>query len=301
MRVLISGSSGFIGQALTDTLLAHGHEPIALKRTTGKVSSHTVVWEPIARGTWDSDIGDVDAVVNLAGANLAARRWSADFQKIIRESRITGTTQLCCHLASLNRRPSVLISASATGYYGHRGDEVLTEDSTPGRGFLCELCHEWESASAPAKDAGIRVVNPRIGVVLARHGGALAKMLPIFRLGLGGKLGSGKQWMSWVTLSDLLEIILRAISDQTLSGPVNAVAPNPVTNTEFTRQLGHVLRRPALLPAPAFALRVALGPMADEALLSSARVQPQKLQGVRHNFQHSDVAAALQSVLTAQK
>lgn len=300
MRVLITGSSGLVGRALSAKLVADGHQPVALQRSRVIGSPESSMWEPIRSGAWDSDIGYVDAVVHLAGENLAAHRWTPGFKRRIRDSRIIGTSQLCRHLASLNRRPRVLIAASAIGYYGDRGDDILTEESSPGNGFLAQVCREWEAACKPAHDAGIRVVNLRSGMILSRNGGALAKVLPLFKLGLGARLGSGRQWMSWIALDDLLEVIVRALSDSALTGPVNAVAPNPVTNREYTRTLGKVLKRPALLAVPAFALRLTMGEMADDMLLASARVVPQRLTEIAHSFRYADISSTLTHMISAE-
>ena len=297
MRVLISGSNGLIGRALTAHLNKGGHKTVLLRRAEDINSSEHVMWEPIHRQTWEQDIGQVDAVVHLAGENIAARRWTRRVKQRIRESRILGTEQLCHHLGTLTEKPGVLVTASAVGYFGDRGDELLTEKSTPGTGFLADVCRDWEAACQPAAQAGIRVVNPRFGMVLAGNGGALAKLLPIFRLGLGGRLGNGSQWTSWITLEDLMGVIERALVDSSLKGPVNTVSPNPVTNREFTRILGQVLHRPAVLTLPAALLRMAKGEMVDSLLLASARVMPDRLLEIGFPFRHPDLERALKSTI----
>jgi len=258
------------------------------------------MWEPIRRGTWANDVGPVDAVVHLAGENIAGRRWTHEVKRRIRESRVVGTEQLCRHLATLDPRPKVLVAASAVGYYGNRGDDVLTESAPSGSGFLAEVCRDWEDSCRFAAEAGIRVVNIRIGMVLAAKGDALASLLPLFKLGLGGKLGSGRQWMSWISLDDLIEIILRALTDKTLAGPVNAVAPNPLTNYEFTKALGRILKRPTVFGVPAFALRLAVGEMADALLLASTRVVSHKLDEIGHRYRYPDIQAALGGIMLTE-
>jgi uncharacterized protein (TIGR01777 family) len=300
MRVLISGSSGLVGRALTEKLRADSHETVGLPRTR-VTGSDKPYWEPIRAGTWNTEIGPVDAVVHLAGENVASRRWSQSQKQRIYNSRVTGTGQLCEHLAGLEKRPEVLVCASATGIYGDRGDQVLIEESAPGEGFLADVCHDWEAACGPASEAGIRVVNLRIGMVLAPGGGALTRLLQLFKAGLGGRLGSGRQYMSWITLDDLLGVILFALTRTDLGGPVNAVAPQPATNREFTRTLGRILHRPTLFPVPAFALRLAVGEMAHEMLLASARVVPRRLLDNDFRFHHADLETALRATIPAQK
>jgi uncharacterized protein (TIGR01777 family) len=243
----------------------------------------------------------ITAAVHLSGANLAGQRWSSAFKQEISASRLTPTRTLSALLAGLRSKPAVLVCASAIGIYGSRGDERLTEDSSPGTGFLPELCLAWEEAARPAAEAGIRVVHARFGVVLSSQGGALAQMLPIFRMGLGGRLGSGTQWISWIALPDVIRAIEFALQTANLSGPLNVVAPNPVTNLEFTRVLGHVLHRPAVLPAPAFALRMAFGEMADATILASERVMPARLTAAGFIFEHPELEAGLRAVLPPAK
>lgn len=297
MRVLVSGSNGLIGCALTAHLNKGGHETVALRRTKDAHPSEHQMWEPIHRQTWEQDIGPVDAVVHLAGENIAARRWTPHVKQRIRDSRILGTEQLCYHLASLTQKPGVLVAASAVGYYGDRGDEILTENSAPGTGFLADVCRDWEAACLPAAQAGIRVVNLRFGMVLAKNGGVLAKLLPFYGLGLGGRLGNGNQWTSWISLGDLVRVIERALFDGSLKGPVNAVSPNPLTNREFTRILGRVLHRPAVFTLPAALLRAAKGDMVDSLLLASARVKPSRLLEIGFQFRHPDLETALKGTI----
>jgi hypothetical protein len=297
MRVLVSGSNGLVGHALTAHLNKGGHETVALRRAKVALPSDHLMWEPIRRQTWEQDIGPVDAVVHLAGENIAAHRWTRNVKQRIHDSRILGTEQLCRYLANLTEKPGVLVAASAVGYYGDRGDEFLTEKSAPGTGFLADVCRDWEAACLPAAQAGIRVVNLRIGMVLAQNRGVLAKLLPIFRLGLGGRLGGGNQWTSWIALEDLIGVIERALFDSSLKGPVNAVSPNPVTNREFTQILGRVLHRPAVFVLPAALLRAAKGEMADSLLLASARVKPSRLLEIGFQFRHPDLGTALKSTI----
>jgi uncharacterized protein (TIGR01777 family) len=239
----------------------------------------------------------LDAVIHLSGANLAASRWTAGYRREIVSSRVDSALALAGALAALPRPPRTFLAASAIGFYGDRGDERLDENSPSGRGFLAEMCRAWEAACLAAADAGIRVVHLRFGVALAAHDGALAKMLPLFRLGLGGRLGPGKQWMSWIALDDLIAAVLFLLDSSDVTGPVNLTSPHPVTNAEFTRVLGRVLHRPAVLPAPAFALRLMLGPMADEALMLSTRVVPAKLLDAGFRFAHPEIEGALRAVM----
>ncbi len=296
LNVLISGSTGLVGSALVPFLTTGGHRVTRLVRTPrpGEVS---VQWDP-ASGVLDvGALGEVDTVVHLAGENIASGRWTEATKARIMESRRQGTRLLAESLARLEPRPRVLVSASAIGFYGDRGAELLQEDSAAGTGFLAEVCREWEAATAPAAQSGIRVVNLRIGVVLTAAGGALAKLLPPFRLGAGGRVGDGEQYMSWIALDDLLGVILHAIRTEGLRGPVNAAAPTPVTNQEFTKTLGRVLGRPTILPIPATAARLAFGEMADEMLLSSTRVEPVRLEATRYAFRFLDLEGALRHTL----
>lgn len=297
MRILITGSSGFIGSSLVPFLTAGGHEVVRMMRrgTPGANGSH--VWDP-DRGIIDpAALEGFDAVVHLAGESLATGRWTADKKDRIRRSRIAPTRLLSETLARLENRPKVLVSASAIGYYGDRGDDRLTERSHSADSFLADVCRSWEYSTGPAGEAGIRVVNLRFGIVLGQAGGALAKMLTPFRLGAGGRLGSGRQYMSWVSVDDAIGAIDHALSNGELSGAVNVTAPRPVTNQEFTRTLGRVLSRPTLFPMPAFAARQAFGEMADALLLASARVQPDRLVATGYRFRHPELEPALRHLL----
>ncbi|HYK91395.1 MAG TPA: TIGR01777 family oxidoreductase [Acidobacteriota bacterium] len=298
MRILVSGASGLIGSALLPHLAARGHETSRLVRASSKARVAGVVWDPSAGVLDATSLEGFDAVVHLAGENIAGGRWTADKKRKILESRSKGTQLLGGTLSRLAQPPRVLVSASAIGFYGDRGPDVMREDSPPGKGFLPEVCTAWEAATRPAALKGIRVVTLRIGIVLSTAGGALKQMLPPFRLGLGGKIGSGRQFMSWITLDDLVGVLHHSIENDSLSGAVNAVAPNPVTNIEFTRTLGHTLSRPTILPLPAFAARLVLGEMADELLLSSTRVEPAKLIAADFHFEHSELEPALRHVLS---
>jgi hypothetical protein len=297
MKVLVSGSSGLVGGALVRKLKGNGSDVGRLVRTTSTGNPLDVPWQP--GELLDPElISGFDAVVHLAGHNLAGR-WNGQMKREIRESRLLGTATIARAVTSAFRacgRPSVLVSASAIGYYGNRGSELLTESSSNGTGFLAELCRDWEAAASPAVEAGVRLVLPRLGVVLSGKGGALARLLPIFRLGLGGRVGNGRQYWSWITLEDVVGAIKFAIDNPTLSGPVNLTSPNAVTNAAFTAALARALRRPALLPVPAFALRLALGEMADEALLASQRVQPEKLLKADFRFTHPQLDEALERI-----
>lgn len=297
MRVLIAGASGLVGTAVADALRAAGHTVQRLVRPGKRLHPGEVRWNPVAGDLDRAAAESADAVVHLAGASIAGGRWNAEVKKLLRASRVDATRNLVTGLLQLHNRPSVLVSASAVGYYGSRGDELLTEECAPGRDFLAELARDWEKEAARAADFGIRTVMLRFGVILARHGGALQRMLLPFKLGLGGRLGSGSQWMSWVTLPEAVALIRYALDTPALQGPVNAVAPNPATNAEFTRILAKVLRRPAIFPVPAFALRLLLGEMADALLLSSQRVVPWKLQDRGYRFRDPELEAALRALL----
>jgi len=295
MKVAITGSTGLIGSALRPRLAAD-HTVIAVVR--GPAGEGQISWDPANDRLDPADLEGVDAVVHLAGAGLASKRWTEAQKRTLVDSRVQGTGLLARTLAGLDRRPDVLLSASAVGYYGDRGAEELTEASPPGEGYLADLCQRWEQATAPAEEAGIRVVHLRSGIVLSPSGGALAKQLPLFRLGLGGRLGSGRQFMSWVVLDDEVEAIRFALETPALRGAANLTAPNPVTNAEFTAALGRVLRRPAVLPVPAVALRLVLGSqLADEAILAGQRVLPRALLDAGYRFAQPDVEAGLRSVL----
>ncbi|HIQ23087.1 MAG TPA: TIGR01777 family protein [Planctomycetes bacterium] len=300
LRIAVTGSSGLIGSALVPFLTTGGHSVQRLVRgRSGEHEGH-VVWDPETGQLQADRLQPLDAVIHLAGENLAAGRWTAERKERIRASRVEATRRLCQSLARLLRPPRVLVVASAIGYYGDRGDELLDETSRPGRGFLADLCRDWEAASRPARSAGIRVVVARFGLVLSPRGGSLAKMLTPFRFGLGGRLGGGGQFWSWISLDDVLGALLHAIMTDELEGPVNFVAPEPVTNAQFTRTLARVLRRPAVLPVPAWALRIALGEMAREMVLPSARVVPRKLEQTGYPFRHRKLEWPLRHLLGRQ-
>lgn len=296
LRFLVSGASGLVGRALVPFLRSQGHEVVRLVRGRA-VAADEISWDPV-RGVLDlAHVRPFDAVVHLAGANVAAGRWTAARRDEIRTSRVLGTRTLVTALDRLRHRPFVLVTASATGFYGAGGDARLYEDARRGGGFLAEVCEAWEREAAVARGFGIRVAKLRTGVVLTPAGGALAKLLPLFSAGLGGRIGSGRQWMSWISIDDLLGAIYHAVLDQRCNGPVNAVAPEPATNAEFTATLARVLGRPALLPVPAAALRAAFGAMAEETLLASARVLPGKLDEAQFYFRHERLEMALRHVL----
>ncbi len=297
MKVLLTGSHGLVGSRLTKSLEAEGHEVRPLVRYATGYGAKEIEWSPERYSIALSRIEGFDVAVHLAGESIAEGRWTDEKKHRIRESRTKGTQLLSEALAGLSSPPHTFLSASAIGFYGDRGDEVLTESSTPGSGFLPEVCVEWERATLDAAQKGVRTVNMRFGIILDKNGGALAKMLPPFRMGVGGKFGSGKQWMSWIVLDDVIEAIKFAISEATLAGPVNYVAPNAVTNAEFTKTLGKVLSRPTLLPLPAFAARLAFGEMADALLLASQRVEPARLNEAGYQFRYSQLEPALREIL----
>jgi hypothetical protein len=296
MRIAIAGASGLIGGALVPRLEAAGHEVMRLVRRAPRAKGE-LRWDPDA-GTIDaSALEGADAVLNLSGENIAERRWSEARKALLRSSRLGPTRLLASTLAGLARKPKVLVSASAMGAYGDRGDAWVSEKDAPGDDFLGRLSVEWEQAATPAAAAGIRVVHPRIGIVLSPRGGALGKMLLPFKAGLGGVLGKGTQYMSWIAIDDVASAFLHLVERDDLSGPVNVVAPEPVTNAVFTRTLGRVLGRPTVAPAPAFALRLAFGEMADAALLSSTRVKPERLLASGYLFRFPELEGALRHVL----
>jgi uncharacterized protein (TIGR01777 family) len=292
MKIALTGSSGLVGSALVSSLQSAGHEVVRLKRPEQ--------WDPDS-GTIDSSVlSGSDAVVHLAGENIASGRWTAARKQRIHDSRVNGTKLIAETISRIDPPPRVLVSASATGYYGNRGSEVLREESPSGRGFLSEVCRQWEAATGAATRKGVRVVHLRTGLVLSTHGGALGKMLLPFKFGLGGKIGSGNQYWSWISLDDVCGIIVHCIQAAGLHGPVNTVSPSPVTNLQFTKTLGRVLGRPTLFPLPAFAARLAFGEMADALLLSSARVEPAKLIASRFVFKHKELEPTLQYLLDNQ-
>jgi hypothetical protein len=329
MRIVIAGSSGLVGSALTNSLARDGHTVVRLQRSgsganaeksrnrggrhqekhkisqgseAGKIIS--VTWNPNTCDLEGEPFGEerdkiegADAVVNLAGASIAEERWSAERKAILRSSRIHTTRELVCALEKLEDGPKTLISASAIGYYGNRGDEVLSEESTAGDDFLARLAQEWEAEAVKAEALGLRVVRLRFGVILAKHGGALPQMMRVFKFGLGGRIGSGQQWMSWITLEDTVSVIRKVLENRAVTGAVNVVAPQPVRNAAFAQALGHAMHRPAILPAPAFALEFALGEMAEALLLAGQRVVPSRLAQLGHRFSQPELRAALASVL----
>jgi uncharacterized protein (TIGR01777 family) len=329
MKIVIAGSSGLVGSALTNSLARDGHTVVRLQRSgsganaeksrnrggrhqekhkisqgseAGKIIS--VTWNPNTCDLEGEPFGEerdkiegADAVVNLAGASIAEERWSAERKAILRSSRIHTTRELVCALEKLEDGPKTLISASAIGYYGNRGDEVLSEESKAGDDFLARLAQEWEAEAVKAEALGLRVVRLRFGVILAKHGGALPQMMRVFKFGLGGRIGSGQQWMSWITLEDVVSVIRKVLENRAVSGAVNVVAPQPVRNAEFAQALGDAMHRPAILPAPAFALEFALGEMAEALLLAGQRVAPSRLAQLGHRFSQPELRAALASVL----
>jgi uncharacterized protein (TIGR01777 family) len=295
MHVLISGATGLLGSALIPELEGGGHRVILLSRS--RSSGDTIHWDP-SSGTLDpSRLEGVDAVVHLAGESIAEGRWTPEKKRRIAESRRQGTRLLAETLAGLPGPPEVMVSASAVGYYGDRGNELLREESEPGSDFLAEVCKAWEAAADPAREAGIRVVHPRMGIVLSTKGGALGRTLPVFKLGVGGRIGSGRQWWSWVTLDDVAGAIIHALTERSVEGPVNVGSPNPLTNAEYTKVLGRVLNRPAVFPLPAPAARLVLGEVADALLLASQRVEPAKLKETGYEFRHPELGGALRHLL----
>jgi uncharacterized protein (TIGR01777 family) len=299
MKILVTGSSGLVGTTLVPALLRGGHTICRLVRPESREAGGGIAakWNP-ATGELGEAAAGAEAVVHLAGASIASGRWTAEKKALLRSSRVDATRQLVGALSQLKPVPAVLISAAAIGYYGSRGEETLTEESAPGNDFLAELAKDWEAEAVKAEALGMRVVRLRFGVILAKHGGALPRMLLPFRLGAGGRIGSGQQWMSWLSLNEAVAMIWFALVNRAVSGAVNAVAPQPVRNAEFTRILAKALHRPAIFPAPAFALRWLLGEMADALLLSSQRVAPEKLKQLGYRFLHADLSSAFSAVLS---
>ena len=296
MRVLVSGSTGLVGSQLVPLLKSRGHTVVRLVRGAPEAGEESVRWDPAAGALAAEDLHGIDAAVHLAGESIS-KRWTPARKRRLRDSRVDGTRLLCETLARVEPRPEVLVSMSAVGCYGDRGGEELTEESPRGGGFLAEIAGDWEAATGAAAGAGMRVVLTRLGVVLTPRGGALAKMLPAFRLGLGGRLGSGDQFISWISLEDALRGICFALETGSLSGPVNLVAPSPVTNRAFTAALAKALRRPALAPVPAPLLELALGEMARELLLASTKARPRALLESGFSFRHTDIDDTLADLL----
>ena len=331
MKVVITGSSGLVGSALTDSLVRDGHTVVRLVRSgatkerskgnserrqkekdgsaqkgdRGKIIA--VAWNPNTCdlegepfGADQEKLEGSDAAVNLAGASIAGESWSEERKAVLRSSRVHITRELVCSLEKLEDGPKALVSASAIGYYGNRGDEVLTEESKPGGDFLARLAQEWEAEAVKAEALGMRVARLRFGIILAKHGGALPQMMRPFRFGVGGRIGSGQQWMSWITLQDTIAVIRKVLENRAVNGAVNVVAPQPVRNADFARELGRAMHRPAILPTPAFALKFALGEMAEALLVASQRVAPSRLEQLGHRFLLRDLSSALASVLGEQ-
>ena len=297
MRVLVSGPTGLVGSALSDSLARGGDEVVGLTRSAPEPGAAAVRWDPAAGELGAAGLEGLDAVVHLAGENVTHGRWTAARKERIRASRVEGTRLLSEALAACERKPATLVSASAIGYYGDRGDEICVEETAPADDFLARVAVDWERSTAAAAAAGIRVVNLRIGVVLSPRGGMLARVGPLFRLGLGGRVGSGRQYLSWITVEDLVGVIEETLKSSPLSGPVNAVAPGPVTNLEFTRTMGRLLRRPALLPLPAPVVKLVWAEMGETLLLASTRVEPARLTAAGYAFRHPDIDTALGQLL----
>ncbi len=297
MKILVTGSHGLVGSALVPTLANAGHTVIRMVRPPMKPGEKEILWNPQTGFVEKEKLEGFDAVVHLAGENISTGRWTAGKKARIRDSRVKGTQLLAKTLAGLKHKPKILASASAIGFYGNRGTEVMSERNSPGSGFLAGVCVEWEAATEPARQAGINVVHLRFGVILSSKGGALAKMLPPFKLGLGGKVGSGFQYMSWISITDVVGAVMHVLKSKELSGPLNIVSQQPVTNLEFTKALGRVLSRPTVFPLPAFAARLAFGEMANELLLSSTGVIPSRLIRSGFTLQHNNIEEALQRML----
>ena len=296
MKAVVTGATGFIGKHLCDLF----DEPVILTRNPSRLPAELAhhaafEWDPMAGPAPAAAFDGVEAVFHLAGEPVAEGRWSAAKKAAIRESRTVGTANLVASITALEDRPNVLVSASAVGFYGSRGDEVLTEDSVPADGFLADVCRDWEASAAKAEECGVRTAYVRIGLVLGKNGGALEKMLPIFKLGAGGPLGSGKHWMPWIHVEDLARLFVYAATQADIRGPLNGAAPNPVTNKEFTKLLAKAVKRPAIFPAPAFALRLALGEFAD-VLLASQRVVPRAPIDAGFEFKYNRLQAALAEI-----
>jgi uncharacterized protein (TIGR01777 family) len=294
-RILVSGASGPIGSALLLTFRSGGAEIVRLTRAKPGSVENTIQWDPAQPISPDA-VSGFDAVIHLAGEGIVGR-WSDEKKRKIRDSRVQGTTHLAQALAQAQQKPKVFVCSSAIGYYGNRGDEILRETSAPGSGFLAEVCREWEAATRAAAEAGIRTASIRTGVVLSPKGGALEKMLTPFKLGVGGKIGNGRQWMSWIDVDDMVGAIHHILSNDSLRGAVNMVAPQPVTNADFTKTLASVLSRPAIFPVPAFVIKLAFGEMGQAVLLGSQRVEPAQLARSGYSFRFSDLRASLENLL----
>lgn len=300
MNILISGASGLVGTQLSHMLRSERHSVRRLVRPGGAMTEGDVQWDPASAKIDTEALEGADAVVHLSGANIAGRRWTAARKAVLRSSRIDSTRLLVGAMVQMRRKPSVLVCASATGYYGNREDEVLTEASDPGTDFLALLTRDWEAEATRASTAGIRTAILRFGVIFDATGGALPKMLLPFRFGVGGRIGTGRQWISWITLADAVGVARAALVDERFQGAVNTVAPNPVRNTEFTRIAARVLRRPAILPVPRVVLRAVLGEMANTLLLASARVIPERLMKMGYKFRDPEMNTALREILAGR-
>jgi hypothetical protein len=301
MNILISGSSGFIGKNLTEILKSKGYNIFKLVRKASEVGDKNIFWNIEEEYIDEEKLENIDVVIHLAGENISGSRWTSDKKKKILDSRVLGTRLISKSISKLKNKPKVFISASAIGYYGNRGNETLDENSSKGKGFLSDVCDKWESETKIAKIANIRTVNLRIGIVLSDLGGALEKMLLPFKIGVGGILGDGKQYMSWISIHDLVNIIIFCIENNNIVGPLNAVSPNPVTNYEFTKTLGQVLKRPTIFPLPKFVGKIIFGEMGDELLFSSTKVIPKKLKENKYNFIHNNLKEALEDILLNKK
>lgn len=300
MKVAVSGSTGLIGSALVRVLRADGHEVVRLVRRKAREADE-VAWDPAAGEIDRAGLRGLGAAVHLAGAGIGDRRWTSAYKRTVLASRIETTTTLASAMATLEPRPAVLLSASAVGWYGDTGDQEVDETAPVGAGFLADLVRRWEAAAAPAANAGIRVAHLRSGIVLSAAGGALAKVLPLFRLGVGGRLGSGRQYVSWISLPDEVGAVRFLLAADDVSGPVNLTTPHPVTNADYTRAIARAVGRPAVLPVPGFALRLVLGGFADEALVAGQRVLPRRLQEAGYEFRHPDIDTALRAVLRSRE
>lgn len=295
MHVFITGASGLIGQELKSLLQAGGHQVTGLTRSNPRPEMERK-WDPQAENMDASVLEGCDVLVHLAGESIAEGRWNSEKKKRIRNSRVNSTALLARTIASMDQKPKAFVVASAIGYYGNRGDSVLTEESAPGEGFLADVCREWEAAADPAREADIRTVHVRTGIVLAKEGGALKAMLTPFKLGVAGDMGDGRQYWSWISLNDISRMFQFAVENDSVVGPINGTAPNPCTNHTFTKTLGKVLSRPTILPMPAFAARLVLGEMAEALILSSARVIPHKPTELGFAFNHPELEEALKSL-----